>query len=156
MTVTNTATAAFVLKQQLYRRTAELFADDEVNVSFGHPGHRRDLRDIVAWTDVRTEQDVATLSNRRSRDEDVYLTVMISCFRAGEADDDLVPSEAGYGYLRRIEEYVRVTNTTLDENCYWCVCSSSSSGGIADKNLLAKGRLIQIEAEFHARVRITT
>jgi hypothetical protein len=157
VSVNNTATAAHELKLAMWNATKDLFDASVVNASFGHPGDRRDLLDIVAWTDVRTEQEPGPLSsNRRSRDEYVYLTVMISCFRAGEADDDLVPSAAAYDILRTIEEHVRAVDPTLGGRCYWCFCDSSTSGGVTDKALLARGRLIQIEAEFKARVRITT
>lgn len=156
MTVNDTATAAHAIKLALYRAAQNLFDLDVVNVSFGHPGERRDLLDIVAFTELRTEQAPGPNGTNRARDEDVYVTVMISCFRAGEAEDDLVPSGAAYEILRTLETHVRVTDTTLDGTCMWCFCSSSNSGGVTDKTLLARGRLIQIEAEFRARVRITS
>lgn len=157
-TVTDTATAAHELKMAFYRAAQEptLFDQDAIRVSFGHPGDRRDIRDILAFTDLRTEQAPGPISStNRSRDEDVYIGVMISVFRAGEQDDDLVPSQAAFGYLRSLETYVRKTDTTLGGRCLWCFLDNTNSGGVTDKALLTRGRLIQIEAEFRARVRIT-
>ena len=124
------ATAQHEIKLHMVEASRTLFANDRVNVSFGHPGERRDLDDIVAWTELRTEQDPGPLSaSNRSSDENIFLTVMISVFRAGEQDDDLVPATAATDYLRRLERYVRFTNTTLDGLCLHCRVSSTNSGG---------------------------
>lgn len=150
-----TATAAHELKQALYEVAQTLYDSDKVCVSFGHPGDRRDLLDILAFTELRTEQDPATLGTNRTRNEYVYLTVNISSFRAGEADDDAVPSASAYEILRVLETYLRVTDTTIGGNCQWCFLESTNAGGITDRAMLTRGRLIQIEAEFKAFVRIT-
>jgi hypothetical protein len=154
-TVNDTASAQHALKLAAYRACQGLFDAAAVRVSFGHPGDARDVADIFAWTDVRTEQAPATISTNRSRDEDVYLTAVISCFRAGEQEDDLVPSEAATDLLRTFETYLRRTDPTLGGHCLWAFLDNSNSGGVTDKAMLRRGRLIQIEAEFKARVRIT-
>jgi len=155
--LTDVASAQHEVKLALFRITQELFRDDDqVYVSYGHPGDRRDLKDVLAWTNVRTEQSAATLGTNRSRDEDIFVTAVVSCFRAGVLDDDLVPATAATDILRTIERQVRVTDTTLGGVVRHCFLENTDSAGVSDRQLLSRGRLYQITAEFRALARITS
>ncbi len=155
MSVTDVATAQHELKVALYEVAKTIFADDPVRVSFGYPGSGRDHDDLIVFTELETGQVPGPLGTNRARDEDIDVTVEISSFRAGFAEDDLVPAAAVTDYLRRLEQYVRVTDTTLGGRCQRCFVTRTVSGGIADPAVLAQGRLILLEATFTARVRIT-
>lgn len=152
---TDTATAQFELKDALYEAALILFAEDDAQVVLGHPGINRENPDIIAFTRMRTEQEVATQSPRRSRNEFIYLTVMLSCWRPGETDDRAA-SAAVTDYMRRLENHVRVTDTTLSGKCNWCFVDSTETAGSTDVGLLAAGRLVESEITFKAFVRITT
>lgn len=151
----DTATAAYAVKNAFYQVAQTLFVDDDVYVSFGQPSPGREENDIVGLTGLRSEQEPGPVSPNRSRNETVYVDVVISCWRAGEADDDKVPTDAVYEYMRRLEQYVRVTDTTLAGTCQWCFLESHSSSGTADRATLASGRLVEATATFKAFVRIT-
>lgn len=152
---TDTATAAHRVKVRQYEAAKQLYDLDVVHVSFGYPGGGRDKQDFVAFMEVRTEQLDATMTPQRTKDEDVIVTVIFSCARAGEDEDDLAPSVAAYDLLRTLERHLRMVDTTLGGACRWTRLDNTQSGGATDKQLLQQGRLIQIEAEFRSRVRIT-
>ena len=151
----DSATAAHAFKLAFYTKALTLFDATNTHVSFGYPGGGRDVSKFLAFMELRTEQAPATVSTNRSRDEDIYLTTVISCARAGQADDDLAASQDAYDILRTLERQVRITDTSVSGTVLWCFLNSTDSGGATDAAVLAKGRLIQIEATFKARVRIT-
>lgn len=153
--MTDTATAAFNVKRALYQAAQQLYDDTIVNVAFGATVEDRDRLEMVTFLELTANQEQGPLSSsNRSRDEDVEVVVVFSVFRAGDPDD-LGVSEQAYANLRTLEQYVRKTNTTLDGACMWCFLASHNSYGYTDQDLLNQGRLIEIEATFRARVRIT-
>lgn len=153
----DSATAAYALKNAFYSAAQALFVDDDLYVSFGQPSPGREEDDILAFTGLRSQEEPGPISaTRRTRNEHVELDVVVSCWRAGEADDDKVPTDAVYAYLRRLEQHVRVTDTTLGGACLWCFLDSHQSTGVADRATLAKGRLVEATATFKAFVRITS
>lgn len=152
--MTDTATAALAVKTRFYENAQTLF-DDDVAVMFGLSVENRDRNQAVAFLDIEARQEPGPLSaTNRSRNEDLDLTVVISVASAGDVDDRAV-NETAYGLLRTLEQYVRKTNTTLDGTCMWCFLSSHKSYGYTPVDQLAQGRLLEIEATFTARVRIT-
>jgi hypothetical protein len=152
--MSNGASVALGAKKRLFDDAVALFGQEKVQVSFGHPGRNRQFDDIVALTGIRTEQDAAGMGPGRSRREHLYLTVMVSCWRAG-VDDDLAPTEAVYSYANRLEQYVRTTDPTLGGLALWCFLDEHTSDGLTDRQMLAKGRLIEGAFIFHALATIT-
>ncbi len=153
--MTDTATAALAVKTRFYENAKLLFDPTVVNVMFGISVEGRDLNQAIAFLDVKSRQEPGPLSaSNRSRNEDLDLTVVISVASAGDVDDRAV-NETGYGLLRTLELYVRQTNTTLDGTCMWCFLTAHESFGYTPAEQLAQGRLLEIEATFTARVRIT-
>ncbi len=73
----DSATAALAVKRKLYDVAKTLFDPNTVLVSFGLSTARRDLTEIVAFLEVNTRQETASLGNR-SRNEDVDVQVVIS------------------------------------------------------------------------------
>lgn len=130
-------------------------AASNVQVSFGHPGVTQ-LNDIVAFMDVSATQEPATLGTRRSRDEDLLLTVMYSIFRAGGAEMEKVAFDRAIELQAQFETQVRVTDTTLGGVVLWCFLTDIKVASSTDEQTLANGRLVEIEATYTARARITT
>lgn len=152
--MTDTATAAFAVKDAFYTAAQDLF-DDDVLVSFGLSTSRRDLTQIVAFLEVEVTQEPGPLSSsNRSRREDVQLHVVVSVARSGDTDDYEV-SRIAYDLLRALDQHTRKTDTTLDGTCEWCFLTAHQSFGYTTADKLAQGRLCEIEATFTARVRIT-
>ena len=155
---TSQATAAQEFKAAFYEAALALFAnDDGVLVIFGAPSQAElAYDDVVAFLGVQATQQEATLSTNRSREEVLTLTVRVDCQRAGEIDQEQVASDAAYGILRRLEEYVRVTDTTLGGVVRHCFLTSHQSEGATELEGIANGRNIVIDAVFTAHVRITS
>lgn len=129
-------------------------ADHSFGVFYGHPG--TDLPDdIISWGRVTSSQEPGPLSSsNRSRTNMLTADVTVSVFRAGGPEQEQVASGVAYAYLSAIEEYLRVTDTTLGGLVLWCFCTSHESDGLTDPQLLAQGRTIEITATFTAFSRI--
>lgn len=154
--MTDFATAVHEVKNRLFLAAQDLFVSDEnLWVSYGWPVGGRDRDDLMAFMEVRTQQESATLSTNRSRDEDIWVTVLVQSFRAGEEDDDQVPTAAGIDYVRRLERHIRMTDPTLGGLAHWCMLDQLQSAAATDPDFVAQGRLVVIDCEFKARVRIT-
>ena len=153
---TSSATAAQAYKAALVTALTTLNAGTDVLVSFGNPGPAvRNHLDAVAVTRVESAQDPATYGTNRAREEVLTATVQVSCWRPGGPEAESVASDAAYALLEALERHVRVTDTTLGGVVRHCFLASHASEGETDPTLLAKGRTIEIQAEFVARVRIT-
>ena len=96
------------------------------------------------------------MGTRRSRNENVYVTVEYDFWRAGEADDDKVVTDAAMAALQELEQYVRVTDPTLGGACEWCFLESVESEGVTPLQVVAGGRQAVISATYHAFVRISS
>jgi hypothetical protein len=155
--MTDTATVADKFKLAFYEAARDLMAADidtqYVYVTFGAPG-TYDPEDLVSFLDIASEQETATIGNR-SREETLTLTVAISCFRGGGQDSELVASARAYDILRRLEQYVRKTDTTLGGVVRHCFLVGHDSTGATDPASIDKGRVIEIMARFRAVARIT-
>lgn len=154
--MTQISSAAPQIKDALYQITQTLFTDDPlVLVTFGHPGTKSNS-DLICWLGLRTQQAEGPFSTtNRAREETVEIDVLVSSFRAGEADDDKVPSDRAYWLLGQIEDYVRTTDTTLGQLVRYCFLTATSSKGATEPALIANGRTVDILATFTAHVRIT-
>ncbi|HUX70577.1 MAG TPA: hypothetical protein VMV41_08725 [Cellulomonadaceae bacterium] len=153
---TSSVTAAQAYKAALVDAMTALVADQEVLVTFGHPGREvANWHDIVSFADTSSAQQVATMGTNRSREETLTQKVWISCERAGDQDQERVASDAAYALLGLLEHHVRVTDTTLGGVVRQCFLTSHTATGETDPKFLDYGRLIEIEAEFTALVRVT-
>lgn len=154
---TSSATAAQGFKAALVAAITTLNAADPATlVSFGHPGPAAlNYPNSVSVTSVDAEQDPATLGTNRAREEVLTAEVVISCWRPGGPEMESEASDAAYGLLESIERHVRVTDTTLGGVVRHCFLRAHRSAGATDEELLDKGRLIVVIAEFVAHVRIT-
>lgn len=157
--MSNSATVAADLKGALYDATVNMMAADadtaDVLVTFGLPGTLEPL-DLISFEDVQEEQSPATISTNRTRNEIIHLTVKISCARGGGQEMERICSDRAYQLLKKIETYVRVTDTTLGGLCWWCFLERHTSFGHTDLTEVEQGRVIEIVAVFQAEARITT
>jgi hypothetical protein len=150
-------TAASEFKTAFYESIRDLMKHDpetpHVMVSFGAPASL-EPDDLIAFTDIASEQNVATLGHR-SREEMLTLTVQISCQRGGGGDMEKVVSDRAYELLGMIERYARVTDTTIGGTVRHCFMTAHTSTGETDPEFLAQGRVMEITATFQAFARIT-
>lgn len=154
---TSSVTTAQTFKSNFYTAAVALLADQEVLVSFGHPGmEEQNWDDLVGFADLEVAQDVATMGTNRSREETLRLTVWISVHRDGEGPTlEQVTSDRAYALLGVLEHHVRQTDTTLGGAVRECFLTAHTSTGQTDPDLLTAGRTIEIEATFTARARVT-
>lgn len=150
------ATAAHEVKNRLFLAARTVFAADTLLwVSYGWPVGGRDRPDAMSFMEIRTQQEPATLSTNRSRDEDIWVSILVEAFRAGEDEDDQVATAAVFDYVRRLERHIRTTDPTLGGLAHWCFLDQVQSAAATDPELVAQGRLVVAEVDFKARVRIT-
>lgn len=149
------ATVAPAFKNALFTACQTLFAAGGVQVSFGHPGQSQ-VNDIVAVTRVSGSQEPVTLTPRRTREETLTAEVVFSVYRGGGPDMEKVCSDRAYALLAQLEEYVRVTDTTLGGVVRHCFLIDHDSTGTTDEQFLANGRLIEVTATFEAVARISS
>jgi hypothetical protein len=153
--MSDVASAAYAVKNGLYQAAKTLFASDDIIVSFGLPSDFSSPDQVYVGA-MRTEQVNGPMGGRRARNEDIFITVEFDFMRAGEAEDDKVVTDAAMSAVRRLEEYVRVTDTTLGGVCDWCFAESIDSEGVTPLQVVAAGRQSVISVVFHAFVRITS
>ncbi|GAB6857339.1 hypothetical protein [Microbacterium xylanilyticum] len=154
MNGSDTATTALKVKEALVAAARAVSDPDVVLVAQGIPTIGRDKTQIVAFLGVELQQQPATLSTNRSRDEDISVDGVVSVQMAGY-DDDKAVEDAAWDILRSIERQVRRTDPTLGGVALWCFLTSARSFGYTTADQLAQGRLCEIEFTFTARVRIT-
>ena len=149
------ATAASAFKNAFVTAARSLWAGTGVQVAFGHPGQSQ-ADDIVAFGRVSSDQEFATYGSNRGREETLTLTVVFSMFRGGGPDMEQVASDRGYELLGQLEEFARVTDTTIGGTVRHCFLESHESDGSTDPQILSAGRLIEITAQFGAKARVTS
>jgi len=153
--MSDVASAAYAVKNALYEAAKTLFAGDDIVVSFGLPSDFGSPDQVFVGA-FRSEQEPGPMGGRRSRNENVYVTVEFDFTRAGEAEDDKVVTDAAMDAVRRLEEYVRVTDATLGGVCEWCFLESIDSEGLTPLQVVAAMRQSSISVVFHAFVRVTS
>lgn len=151
------ATVALAFKEAFYNAAKELMAEDpeteSVYVVFGQPA-TIDPDEIISFGSVGAGQEKATLGTNRSREETLTLDVQISVVRGGEEEAEILASRRCYELLRKLEYYVRVTDTTVSQTVRECFLTSHDSPGATPEEVMHKGRMIDVLATFTAKARI--
>lgn len=147
--------AAPAFKDAFVTAARTIWSETDVQVSFGHPGQVQ-ADDLVAFMGCVSEQEPATYGTRRQREETLLLDVVVSVYRGGGSDVEQVASDRAYELLGQLEQYVRVTDTELGGVVRHCFMVGHTSDGSTDPQVLAQGRLIEINAQFAAKARITS
>ncbi len=151
--------AAFEIESALFTATQTMFADQpDVLVAFGHPGMQMgNFNDIVAWMDYDVEQEPATLtSTKRTRNADISIQLVVSAFRPGGHEEELVAAEAATALLEDIEDHIRATDPTLGDRAWKVMFTNHFKRSAQDGKALAKGRTVELFATVVASVRITS
>lgn len=139
--------------------------DHDLLVRRGRPTAEqfRSCDEIIAVTRHSADLDFAAVGTNRQRELVMTLDIIVSVFRAGSEDSedvDEVTVEAddrAYQLLDAIEEWVRVTDTTLGGVVRWCACTHHENDGAGtDPDIAARGREAAILATFTAPVRVTS
>lgn len=149
MSTTSTA-AAF--KDAFHSWAVTNWTGDPVQVNFGIPGPNQQ-DDIVAFLDVSTGQEPATYGTQRSREETLTMTVTASCYRAGEGAQEKVASDRAVALIAELEQYARVTDTTIGGTVRECFLTNLQIIG-TPVEVVAGGRLVEAQATFTAKARI--
>ena len=151
------ATVALEFKKALVAATSAMMAAQEgtqdVLVCFGLPGTFTP-EDIIAFGQLVSAQEPATMSTNRSREEVITLEVAISCFRGGGEESELPAAERCYELLRMIERHTRMTDTTVGGTVRECSLTSHTSDGATPGDVASAGRVIEVTATFTARARV--
>jgi len=146
--------AAPTFKRAFYDSAVGLWPNTEVQVVYGQPGTYL-ADDVVAVTRVHAEQVPAAMGTNRSREETLTLTVIISVYRGGGEEVEVIASDRAYELLGQLERFVRVTDTTVRGTVRECFLDEHDSDGETRPELIASGRTIEIEAKFTAHARVT-
>lgn len=156
MTTVSDMTAAY--KKALHTAARTAITDQEVLVAYGNPGPVQTLPDdIVSVGRVTGHFGPGPISaTNRARDVTLTAWVTASCFRAGGWEQEEIAGDRAYELIGLLEEYVRVTDTTLGGLVYWCFCVDHDSEGYTSPEALAEGRTIEVVAQFEATARITS
>lgn len=151
--------AAQDIKVALVAATTTLFAaDDEILVTFGHPGLQlANYGDVVGWMDVSVNAEPATLSaSKRTRNAQIRFDLVVSSWRPGGPEVEVVAAEAATAIHAAIEDYLRDTDPTIGDRAWKVLTTSHAVEGATDPESLAKGRTIEIMSTVEAHVRITS
>lgn len=149
--------AGHEFKKRLHAAATELWRDDhpEFLVCWGKVGTYVPDQ-YVEFHGTDTGDEFATMGTNRSAEETIRLETQWFVSRFGD------PENAGpeadeylYARLAELEQYVRVTNTTLDGLVRHTRLVSYATDDAAMQRDNAQGRLSAALAMFEAKVRIT-
>lgn len=148
--------AAPTFKTAFYTMAVTAFASDQaVQVTYGMPAFDP-FNDVIAVGAVTSESEAANLGTRRQREETLTLEVNVYSFVGGGQEAEATAMTRAYSLLATLEEYVRVTDTTLGGVVRWCFLTGHASDQATDQEVLAYGRMCVVTATFTAHNRITS
>lgn len=148
-------TAFYTLKKALYDTAVTLWADDhpEFVQFWGVPPNPP--MEYGQWLGGDGEQQPATLSTNRSRDETVRVEAEFFCLKPGEENSARDAEEYIFDRVGELERHVRVTNPTLGGIALHCFLRNT----VADTRALREpnfiGHIAGVLVVFEGRVRIT-
>lgn len=150
----STATLAydFMLGMEAGIRAAIAAVDPGGNVlvDYGYPEPAR-ADDMILIIKLDSAQDWATLGNTRSREETLMLEVHFCSWRS----DQKQANAAAYGWLKLVERYCRMTDTTLGGVMRETKLVRISSQGYTYDGDISKGRGCEAIATFMGSQRVS-
>lgn len=155
--MTSPVLAGLAFKQALFERIETLMAEGEdtkdVLVCPGAPGTF--LPDeIIAVTQMEAQFDFATLGTNRSREVTMTVDVVFSCLFQGDGSMELPAQTRAMDLISRIEESVRLNDSTLGGVVRHCLLTSVQTDGVTPEEYLQAGRGVDVTATFTARHRV--
>lgn len=155
--MTDDTTAALRFREAFWLAVRDLFENEAdtklVAVNFGYPA-TLEPEDVVSVMGITSEQQAVTIG-RRSREEILTLTVLISCWRGGGGEQEIITARRAYDLLGKIERWVRLVDPTVGGTVRQCFLLDHESDGATDEDVLQTGRATDITARFLAQARIT-
>lgn len=124
-----------------------------VQVVYGPPGPDQE-DDIVCVGNARSNQDLATMSPQRKREETVDVDIIVSCYRGGGTESQRPVTERAYALLALLENHLQGTGYDLSGAVRLARVTSHELVEAADPDVLAKGRVSEITAVVTCHVRI--
>jgi len=110
--------------------------------------------DIVCVAGVSSQQDVATMSPQRNREETILVDVVFSCFAGGGPEVQQTVTERAYALCALLENYLQTTDYTLSGTARLARVTAATLVESEDPDLLALGRLSEITATVTVVTRI--
>jgi len=124
-----------------------------VQVCYGHPG--TDLEnDIVSVGNVRSVQDVATMSSSRAREEVLEIDVTVSCYAGGGTEAQQPVTERAYVLAATLEDYLKGSGYSIGGTCRLARVVSHDLAESEDPEILALGRVAELTVTVEAVTRI--
>lgn len=151
-----TSTAAYRFKAALFDAATTLWvrAHPELLVAWSTIGTNvPDEYLLVLGTE--SDQEPATLSTNRSREETVRLETQWFVTRWGEIDAAREAEDYLYARLGELERYVRMTDTTLGGVVRHCFLVAHVTDTRSFQGAQGHGHLASAMATFEAKIRIT-
>ena len=124
-----------------------------VQVVYGPPGPDQE-DDIVCVGNARSNQDLATMSPQRRREETLDVDVIVSCYRGGGTESQQSVTERAYALLADLEDHLQGAGYDLGGVVRLARVTSHELVEAADPDVLAKGRVSEITAVVTCHVRI--
>lgn len=146
-------TAAAVVKAALVDMLRTAYAGETVAVSYGHPGRPLEA-DVVAAMGVYAEQGGATMrTGGGSREEELRLTVEISCFVGGGPEAQQPATERAYALLGTLEAALRA-DQSLGGTVREAEVLAHEMAEATQAEVLSRGRVTDVSVVIRAAVRI--
>lgn len=135
---------------------ATTLAGTTVLVTRGNPAFDT-FQDNIVIGAVASQSEPATLGTNRARQETLTCEVTVYSFRSGGYDQEAVVEARAYELLGLLENYVRVTDTTLGvTGLQWCFLTEHRGDVATDEEVLQAGRMHVVVGTFSAAGRITS
>lgn len=157
MSGTDTRTVAHKFKAALFDAATNLWKDTQPDllVNWGTLAGPNRPDDHVLFLSTDSDQDAATLSTNRSREEVLHVEVQFFATRWGEVDAAREADEYLYDRIGDLERYVRMTDTTLGGVVRHCFLKSHVTDARSFTRNNVAGHLAAAIVRFEAKARIT-
>ncbi len=141
------------IKRYLFETVLPTLFPAPALITYGIPGSF-EADDIITVGNARVTDGVPVMGSARRTEELIELTVLISCYRAGGPEAQIVATEAAYALYTTLRDHFRGTgNETLGGACREARVTSHELSEDDDPNDITSGRLSQIEAVVTLKAR---
>lgn len=139
-------------KAALFTLCKQMFP--QCQVTYGHPGpNQRD--DIVSIGDIASQQSVATMNAQaRPREENLAITVIVSCYRGGGPEVQQTVTERAYELCALLETELQTTSPTLSGTVRAARVTAHTAIESWDQATIEKGRVCEINMTVTCQARI--
>lgn len=148
------ASPVLAVKAALKDVLASLYPN--ADTSYGEPGQVQ-TNDVVFAGNASVNVTQPTMGGaKRSREHEIQLDVVFSCFRWGGAEVQQDASEAALALMTQLDDYLRTRgNETLSGACRDCWVSSYELDENPDDSESGEGRRADVTATVTVYVRAT-